>query len=53
VLALRREGASTKRAFRHADPVGQDFDEEDPSGLAPSKHGLNYIKLDGGVSAAW
>src|SRR4030095_1899231 len=35
--------------FRHADLVElRDFDEEDPLEVEASKHGLNYIKLEGG-----
>ena len=35
--------------FRHPDLVElRDFDEEDPLEVEASKHGLNYIKLDGG-----
>ena len=36
--------------FRHADVEGlRDPDEEDPAELEASKHGLNYVKLDGSI----
>src|SRR5437762_2120809 len=37
--------------FRHTDLRGlRDLDEEDPLEVEASKHGLNYIKLDGNVA---
>ena len=40
--------------YRHPDLRElRDFDEEDPLEVEASKFNLNYIKLDGGTSAAW
>jgi succinyl-CoA synthetase beta subunit len=51
VLALdAKVGFDDNALFRHADLVElRDFDEEDPLEVEASKHGLNYIKLDGNV----
>ena len=50
VLALdAKVGFDDNALFRHADLVElRDFEEEDPLEVEASKHGLNYIKLDGG-----
>jgi succinyl-CoA synthetase beta subunit len=50
VLALdAKVGFDDNALFRHADLVElRDFDEEDPLEVEASKHGLNYIKLEGG-----
>ncbi len=51
VLALdAKMNFDSNALFRHPDIVEmRDFDEEEPLEVEASKHGLNYIKLDGTI----
>jgi len=52
VLALDAKVSFDDNAlFRHPDIVAlRDFNEEDPKEIEASKHGLNYIALDGDIA---
>jgi succinyl-CoA synthetase beta subunit len=52
VLALDAKVSFDDNAlFRHPDIVAlRDFNEEDPKEIEASKHGLNYIALDGNIA---